>query len=114
MCGGEEVFTQARILPGLTWRTSVEDMEFLLSDVRRKPCSELYLVPSFIQAPVVLFQEHTEDPTVNAWALCNLLRSRTVSGAFLLPPFWLLVPPSSVDFGLTIVLSPSVVGWMFN
>lgn len=30
----EAKITQARILPGLTWHTSVEDKEFLLSDVR--------------------------------------------------------------------------------
>lgn len=48
---------------------------------------------------------------MNPWAL---LRSRTISEDFLLPPFWWLVTPSSVDLGLMISFSPSVVGWMFN
>lgn len=65
-------------------------------------------MPSFIQVPVVLFQEHTEDPTVNPWALWNLLRCGTISEELLLPPLWLLVPPSFVGFGLTQSLSVRV------
>lgn len=49
---------------------------------------------------------------MNPWVLCNLLRCGTISEEFLLPPFWLLVPPSSVDFGLTVALNAAVVGWM--
>lgn len=51
---------------------------------------------------------------MNPWALCDLLRSKAISDELVLPPFWLLVPPSSVDFRLTVAFSPSVVGWMFS
>lgn len=101
---------EARILPGLTWCISIEHKDFLLSDMRWKPCSELHLVPPFIYVPVVLFQEHTEDPTMNSW---SLLSSKSISEGCLLPLFCLLVAPSSLDCGLTIAFSPSVM-WVFN
>lgn len=44
----------------------------------------------------------------------GLVRSRTISEEFLLPPFWSLVPPRSADFALSVALNHYVVRWVFS
>lgn len=74
-----------------------------MREVRWNLCSELSLVPSFIEDSVVLLQEHKEDSTMNRWALCKLLRSRTISGISA-ASILVVGTPNSVDFALAMEL----------